>query len=197
MKSRFSKATARRPSPALIISIIALIWAAGGGAFAVAGGGDKRSDKKIATSVFKKLAPRFSVPKGAVMFFNRGSCPSGWREVTSARGRYLVGLPSGGTLAGTAGTALTNLENRATGRHSHGLADPGHSHSYTTNWGYDATPASGTVRRPLFGFRPADSAGRPDLPAFNSATTGNSVAFAGAVPGTNAPYMQLLVCQKS
>ena len=52
-------------------------------------------------------------PSGAIMFFNLASCPSGWTELTAARGRYLVGLTSGGTLAGTAGTALTNLENRA------------------------------------------------------------------------------------
>ena len=48
-------------------------------------------------------------PAGAVMFFNLASCPSGWTELTSARGRYLVGRPSGGALAGTQGTALTNL----------------------------------------------------------------------------------------
>src|SRR5688500_7198572 len=48
-------------------------------------------------------------PAGAVSFFNLAACPSGWTELTGARGRYLVGVPSGGTLGGTAGTALTNL----------------------------------------------------------------------------------------
>ena len=59
------------------------------------------------------------IPTGAVMAFNLASCPSGWTELTSARGRYIVGLPSGGTLAGTAGTALSNQENRPVGQHNH------------------------------------------------------------------------------
>jgi hypothetical protein len=138
---------------------------------------------------------RLNAP-GAVLMFNATSCPSGWSELTAARGRYVVGLRPGGARAGTAGSALTNLENRATGQHGHSISDTGHTHGYTTNWGYDATPASGTVRRPLFGFRIADSAGQPDLPAINPAMTGLSIDAAGTTPGTNAPYIQLLACQK-
>jgi hypothetical protein len=40
-----------------------------------------------------------TTPAGAVMFFNLATCPPGWTELVSARGRYLVGLPSAGTLA--------------------------------------------------------------------------------------------------
>ena len=61
-------------------------------------------------------SPGDLLPAGAVSFFDLASCPSGWSELTAARGRYLVGLPSGGTLSGTAGTAPTNLENRPVGR---------------------------------------------------------------------------------
>lgn len=56
------------------------------------------------------------VPSGMVMFSTSGSCPSGWTEYTSARGRVIVGLPSGGTNGGTVGTAYTNVENRT---HTH------------------------------------------------------------------------------
>jgi len=129
-----------------------------------------------------------SVPSGMVLFFNLSSCPTGWSELTGARGRYLVGKPSGGTLAGTAGTALSNLENRAAGQHTHTVDDPGHSHYVFHNPGiglagldYDA----GTN----FDF---------DNPVgTDSSYTEISVDNAGNVAGSNAPYMQLLVCQKS
>jgi hypothetical protein len=60
------------------------------------------------------------VPSGAVMMFDLSACPSGWTELTQARGRALVGLPAGGTGGGTVGTPLGNLEDRA---HSHAV-DP-------------------------------------------------------------------------
>jgi len=68
------------------------------------------------------------VPRQAVGFFNLPSCPSGWTEYTVARGRYLVGLNSGGLLGGTTGVALTNQENRAVGQHNHSVTDAGHTH---------------------------------------------------------------------
>ncbi|MEX2055042.1 MAG: hypothetical protein WD972_02570, partial [Candidatus Andersenbacteria bacterium] len=127
------------------------------------------------------------VPAGAVNYFNLAACPTGWTELTGARGRYLVGLPASGTLAGTGGTALTNLENRAVGQHNHTASDSGHSH-YVNTWNPDTTGAN-----------------RPDQPdpaagvGITSATgyANITVANAGSVAGTNAPFLQLLVCQKS
>lgn len=58
---------------------------------------------------------------GAVMHFALPECPSGWSELTAARGRTLVGLPDGGNLAGVTGTALGNLETR---QHSHNVSPP-------------------------------------------------------------------------
>ena len=43
------------------------------------------------------------VPAGAVMHFNLGTCPSGWSEFTDGEGRYIVGMPQGGTLGGMVG----------------------------------------------------------------------------------------------
>jgi hypothetical protein len=50
-----------RPSPALIISVIALIFAVGGGYAVAKGGSDKKSDKKIANKVVSKRASGLSV----------------------------------------------------------------------------------------------------------------------------------------
>lgn len=74
---------------------------------------------------------KFIIPAGMVAPFNLSSCPPGWGELLGARGRVVVGLPSGGTLAGTVGTALSNLENRPVGQHNHGVTDSGHVHGIT------------------------------------------------------------------
>ena len=124
-------------------------------------------------------------PSGSVSFFNLSSCPTGWSEYTAARGRYIVGLPSGGTLAGTVGTALSNLQNRAVGQHTHTVTDPGHFH-YT-----DVSRQStigGTLGNDM------DFAFLDDLT--DTAYTGISIDNAGDVAGTNAPYIQLLICEK-
>jgi len=127
-----------------------------------------------------------AVPPGAVWFFNLAVCPAGWSELVGARGRYLVGLPSGGSLAGTAGTALADLENRPVGIHSHSITDPAHAHwntasGGTTNLGYKEL----VVQDQDWNQAPG-----------NPATTGISINNSGTVAGTNAPYLQLLVCQK-
>jgi hypothetical protein len=70
-----------------------------------------------------------SVPAGAVVFFSLDQCPTGWSEYTAARGRAIVGRQPSGTLGGTYGEPLTDLEERE------------HHHEYsistlTTNDGY-------------------------------------------------------------
>jgi hypothetical protein len=132
-----------------------------------------------------------TAPTGAVMFFNLATCPSGWTELTAGRGRYLVGRPSGGTLAGTAGTALTNLENRPVGQHSHTITDPQHFHTFTMPWG-DANPVSNQL-----GMTRVDSVGGSPGFVTDNKASGITVNNAGSVAGTNAPYIQLLVCQKT
>jgi hypothetical protein len=62
-----------------------------------------------------------AVPPGAVMFFDLPACPTGWSPLDEARGRAIVGVPTGGTLGGTVGaTPLADLEDRA---HTH-VVDP-------------------------------------------------------------------------
>ena len=67
------------------------------------------------------------VPSGSVAYFNASACPSGWSELTSGRGRVLVGMQAGGTLAGTVGTGLNNLATRditSVPAHTHTISAP-------------------------------------------------------------------------
>ncbi len=115
--------------------------------------------------------PVGGIPSGAVMSFNLPSCPAGWTEFTPSRGRYVVGLPSGGTLAGIKGTQLTDLEDRTVGAHHHDIVQVG---------GGTAHGACPTIETSVY----VECPGRTD-----TSTT-------GSVAGTNAPYIQLLMCQK-
>lgn len=158
------------------------------------------------------------VPRGGVMHFNLDSCPPEWEPLTDLEGRYIVGLNPGGTLGQQVGTALTDGENRAVGKHSHtatdsghghnvtdpkhshGIDDPGHSHSIDL----DDSTGGGGIDDAGNSNDGSDSTGSATTGiTINSASTGIliksgkaniSVADAGAVDGTNAPYLQLLAC---
>jgi hypothetical protein len=127
------------------------------------------------------------MPSGAVMFFNLAACPTGWTALAAARGRYLVGVPTGGTLGGTAGTALTNLEARAAGAHSHTATDSGHSHQYGALFEGSKNVAQGSAEA-------VDA-----VTAFTGTTAAASANITVGSTGTSttpAPYLQLLACQK-
>mgnify|MGYP001559171657 CR=1 FL=1 len=142
----------------------------------------------ITTSITVNGVEYAYVPRGQVSFFNLTSCPSGWTALTAAQGRYLVGLPSAGTLAATVGTALTNQENRPTGSHVHPVVDAGHTHSIQL---YNSTSGSSNQI-------PGQNSGSlGSQGGAASATTGITISAPSAsVADTNAPYMQLLVCSK-
>lgn len=79
------------------------------------------------------INPVTAVPSALTAYFP-DSCPSGWSEYTDARGRYIVGLPSGGDKEGTVGTALSDKQDRAVGQHNHtfsGSALATHTHTFT------------------------------------------------------------------
>ncbi len=128
-----------------------------------------------------------TAPAGAVMFFNLASCPAGWSELVAAQGRYLVGIPAGGTLGGSSGTPLADREGRPVGQHNHPTTDPTHDHTIR------AISGSGSLFGLLYGsggtttFAYGTQSDRSDV----------TVANAGSVAGTNAPYLQLLVCEKN
>lgn len=80
-------------------------------------------------------------PSG-IIALHATACPNGWTEYTAARGRVVVGVPAGGTLAGTVGSALGNLASRTITdlpSHTHGVgtlanggADTDHTHGVGT-----------------------------------------------------------------
>jgi hypothetical protein len=141
------------------------------------------------------------VPSGAVMYFNLQTCPVGWSELAAGRGRYIVGLQPGGTLASTVGGALTAGEDRAVGQHAHGIIDPGHahgifdpghSHSYVppVNLGTGSGNSSAKV-----GGSASTGSSQTGI-TIDPALTGITVQPSGTVAGTNAPYIVLIICQK-
>jgi hypothetical protein len=133
-------------------------------------------------SMFALDIPGGRIPSGAVMYFNLPACPTGWTELSRAQGRYIVGRRPGGTLADTVGTALFDRENRPVGQHTHTITDPGHQHGYE-----QAFPNSTSSGNSQAGYRHALT---------DVAVTGITINPEGTTPGTNAPYIILLICQK-
>jgi len=143
------------------------------------------------------------VPKNAILYFNATACPAGWTVVTAARGRYIVGLQSGGSLAGVRGTAFTSdLESRPVGQHNHTnsqattTASQGtHQHPNSTlNFASGITALGGPELGNVANSLPTTAASAGAITVTNGAITINN---AGAVADTNAPYIQFLVCQKT
>jgi hypothetical protein len=136
-----------------------------------------------------------TAPQGAVMFFELGTCPTGWTELASARGRYLVGRPSGGTLSAEVGTPLGNTENRPFGLHNHGSTSTAGGHSHTITSGI--LDAAGSIPNVLL----RGSSDPTDVAVVNATNAAGDHSHAtnnaGTVMGTNAPYLQLLACKKN
>lgn len=179
----------------------------GFGAFAVAAAGDltacakkkgknkgalrlasrcRKSERKV---TWAKTGPAGVAPAGAVVHFDLAACPTGWSEYTDGRGRYLVGLPQGGTPGAGVGTPLASGEDRATGQHTHGVNDPGHAHSVP----YD-TDMLANLGNTIGGTK--QQGANDGSAASSTVQTGITVQPAGAVAGTNAPYVQLIACRK-
>jgi len=124
-----------------------------------------------------------AVPSGVIAYFDGIACPAGWSPVTIAEGRYLVGLRPSGTLGGFQGTPLTNLEDRPVGQHTHSINQSPHSHTY--------------VPPVALGTGSGNSSAKVGGAAQTSADLISiSINNSGSTPGTNAPYVQYLVCKK-
>ena len=119
------------------------------------------------------------VPSGAVMFFNAAACPSGWTAFTAAQGRYIVGMPGGGTLGLTAGTALGDGEQRQV---------PIHLHGGRNLWESQCDPLRGICSGNMGG----------DVNGGAWTWISNEIMSAGDYSAWKlaAPYVELLACQK-
>jgi hypothetical protein len=126
-----------------------------------------------------------SLPSGMIALFN-AACPLGWSEVTALRGRVAVGVPLGGTLAGTVGTALTDLQ------------DPTHTHTYTQvpNHVHVQSLPTGQTGAQNSGTRDTSTTGS-GADALSTANPTGGVAT-GTTNATSAtmPYVQLRYCSK-
>jgi hypothetical protein len=168
---------------AIIGAFTSIAVAAISGYFAYLAGKNAGGDagKKAGIETAAALGP---IPKGTVAFFNMSDCPKEWRTRADAEGRYLVGLNSKfqGSLNQVVGSPLNNLENRATGAHTH-------------TYKYFSAGGDGTSGNKFLSWGKSGGAGR----AFSELQTDTPTSNAGesnTTTGTNAPYLQLLVCEK-
>ena len=154
-------------------------------------------------------------PTGEVASFDLANCPAGWSEMTEARGRAIVGRPTNGTLRGTVGEALGDLEDRAHahvvplnvtktslgGQHSH-LMDPPTGFSSE----FEASSVGVSLRtdgnRYIIGLKLHSH--RVNYDPFADQLTGEHT-HGVVLPGTQTtvartsdviPYLQLLSCRK-
>jgi hypothetical protein len=146
------------------------------------------------------------VPSGLIGHFT-GSCPTGWSEYTTARGRYIVGTPSGGTGEAVVGTALSNSESRSVGQHTHtfsgaALAVHDHAAQAMDEAGDNVSPVGQLPARSNNGdlnykdVTPNVVMHTNVIVAASAGTPAGTNANAGSVANTNAPYVQLTTCKK-
>jgi hypothetical protein len=106
LKDRF-----RRPSPALVISVVALVFAVGGGSFALAIT-DKKSDKKIAKKVANKQITR-RAPSLSVSHANTAAHATTADSATSAPPAAFLRITSAGTVDSTRTRGVLGVNNPA------------------------------------------------------------------------------------
>jgi len=116
----------------------------------------------------------------AITFFVE-ACPDGWSEYTGLRGRYPVGVPSGGTILGTVGTAMSNSEARAVGQHTHtfsGAALSAHGHVF-------AGDALGTHTHKMRGYNSSSDNNVPTNATLSNAEGGSTQLYRQVTPNVD------------
>ncbi len=166
------------------------------------------------------------VPAGAIIMWTGASCPSGWTEYTAGQGRFIVAIPTGGTVQGTWGTANTDVEalnftpagtvgaptftgnsntTSSVADHSHGGNtgnESAHTHSIATGNTYavTGTATAGNTATTGAGSAHAHTIGADGGHSHTVTPTGSvsAPAFTGTSGSlTDMPYIQLRLCQKS
>ena len=130
------------------------------------------------SALFAILGTTYGVGDGSTTF-----------NLPNLSGRYPVGVVT--TLAATAGTALTDNENRAVGQHTHTFTGNAlGNHTHTTHDEVNRTGAGGIFTTVKFGINEADQ-GTLLTGTASAGTPSGTNANAGTVAGTNAPYIQI------
>ncbi len=153
-----------------------------------------------------------TVPRGMIMLFAGGSCPTGWIRQTQLDNKFLKGAP-GMTWAGlgsggssTHKHALSTLVN-----HTHTIAAYGATSSQASNHSHNVTTSYGTGgSTSATAFEQTNTGSTDDLASGSDGGHTHSVTF-GAATTTSAgvaspqsddadgrpPYMSMLFCRKS
>lgn len=129
------------------------------------------------------------IPSGMIALFN-ATCPTGWTELTAARGRVVVGVPASGTLAGTVGTALTDLQDKSVTPTFSGSALGTHTHTVTATGTNAASATTGNCAATNLaigtGATTACKATAPNLTVAAQTFTGSSATSSAVTGGTPA-----------
>ena len=127
--------------------------------------------------------------RGQIAAFN-GPCPADWDEMAALRGRMIVGLVDGGTLAQSVGTALTNGASRLGGTaHSHQVRFTQSSNNTGRNPILKVSGLANSLRHVLYSSVHTDETQRAEV-AEGTAAIGASDNFEAP-----APYVQLRYCE--
>lgn len=160
------------------------------------------------------------MPAGAIIMWGTDTaCPAGWTEYTGARGRFLVGVPSPGTVGTTWGAANSSGEALSFTPAGTNTAPTFSAGDTNTVLGHDHTGATGTENAHTHGvttgnFTTTGSAAVTAVGAPTAAhghTIGTDGAHQHTVTGTvsaptfngtsgaldDVPYIQLRLCQKN
>jgi hypothetical protein len=150
----------------------------------------------ILTANPSTAAPGGNFQTGDLKLTIAATCGTGFTDVSASFNGFYP-LIASANIGSTIGTALTALENRPAGQHTHTatstVTDPGHGHRWNTDH-------SGVGGGPgVFGL---SGAGSLESGYIENSPTGIAVATttanpAGSVAGTNAPYKIFRACQKS
>ncbi len=142
-----------------------------------------------------------------LIVLSTSSCPSGYQQLLSFNGRFPIGVPSAGTVAGTVGTGLTNL---AAITHSHTFTPAGtvaaHTHSFTPAGTIGGPSATGTLSSPALAFWGTNSSPNFVLASHSHAFSGGAGTTGATAPAftgtggttstadTTPPYIQVIFC---
>lgn len=125
-----------------------------------------------------------NVPINGIILMLAGTCPVNYTEEIALRGRYVVGVPLGGTLGGTVDSPMSNLEARVAGIHAHQetATDLGANNAVAA---YTNVNGSGNVAWI------ANDGGSSNVSSspLNTLTTGTG--------SSAAPYVQVLFCKRT